>query len=255
MQGSRGSAKIILIVTAILFLTSLFIFFIFINKEEKVDLTKEKENIEKSLSIDERADGIVPENIVFSNIIDNYARGKVTDSRDGIEKDFYAMKINGVWRIVEISNMPVSCERYARLGFSSSLISDCRLTFSDAVSISEIDATLDQLFLESNELKVIGLVEDIEETEEGKIITVVSEDGSSIKISVPDSVDTTEGDLIVTTITAPIEYISNNTSEVIFDSNNTVVVNEDDKDLFSDNIIDNGIKVKINWNKTQGTET
>lgn len=250
MQENKGSAKIILIITSVLLLTSISLFFILYNNEN-VDVENEKSDITKSLSLDERANGLIPENIIFTSIIDNHARGKVTDGRDGIERDFYAIKINNVWRIVEITNLPISCERFARLGFASSMISDCKLTFSDAVSVSEIDATLDELFIQSAELKVIGLVENIESSENGIIATIVSEDGSSIKIIIPENSSTEEGDLIVTTITAPKEYYYDSVKkeDVVFQSNNTTVVNQEDKDLFLDNQSTNNNDSNIKINK------
>lgn len=232
MQGNKGIAKILIIFSSVLFFSAIAILIIILNKEEvNPDLLKD---IDSSLKLDERAEGLIPENIIITNSTENFLRGTVVDQRDGMQKDFYAIKIGEVWRIVEVTNTSVSCERFARLGFPSSFISDCKLSFSDAVTISEIDATLDSFFLESTELKVIGVVEDIQYTAEGQIITVASYSGdSSIKISVSNDFQAQEGDLIVTEITPPLQYnsIEQINFDTVYNSDNAIVVNEEDREL------------------------
>lgn len=256
MQANRGIAKIVFISSAIIFLTAILIAILFFSNDETE--TVDVGTIEKSLIIDERAGGIVPENIVITFSNEKFSRGKVIDARDGIERDFYAMKIGEVWRIVEVTNQVVSCERFARLGFPDAFISDCKLSFSDAVTIAEIDSTLDDLFLSAVELKIIGVVESVEETENGQIITV-SSGGATTQIAVSDSQSHTQvGDLIVTTITAPKEYVYDSqsvNSNIIFNSENTVVINEEDRDLNVDNVVnteqpnsEKSIKVNPNTN-------
>lgn len=251
MQVNRGIAKIVFILSAILILTAIGGAILIFNNEdvEIVDI----ETIKNSLIIDDRAGGILPENISISISNDSFLRGRVVDSRDGIERDFYSMKIGDVWRIVEITNSVVSCERFARLGFPDAFISDCRLSFSDAVSVDEIDATLDDLFLSSVELKIIGVVESIENTENGQIVTV-SSGGSTTQISITDAkLNTQIGDLIVTTITAPKEYVytpQSNSTNVVFNTEEVTIVNEEDRDL---NIEDEEetheqVNVKVNPN-------
>lgn len=236
MQDNRGVAKILIIISSVLFFSAIAIAIIIFNKEDKGDVNLLQE-INKSLSLDERAEGLIPENVIINNSTENFLRGTVVDQRDGLQKDFYAIKINDIWRIVEVSNTPVSCERFARLGFPSAFISDCRLSFSDAVTISEIDATLDNFFLESTELKIIGVVESVEYTEEGKVLTVTSYSGdSSIKINVESDFETQKGDLIITQITPPIQYNPNSqtNSETIYDSNNSIIANQEDRELLED---------------------
>lgn len=244
MQGNKGIAKILIIFSSVLFFSAIAILIIILNKEEvNPDLLKD---IDSSLKLDERAEGLIPENIIITNSTENFLRGTVVDQRDGMQKDFYAIKIGEVWRIVEVTNTSVSCERFARLGFPSSFISDCKLSFSDAVTISEIDATLDSFFLESTELKVIGVIEDIQYTAEGQIITVASYSGdSSIKISVSNDFQAQEGDLIVTEITPPLQYnsIEQINSDTVYNSDNAIVVNEEDRELV------------VNTEETQNNQT
>lgn len=251
MQANRGIAKIVFILSAILILTAIGgAILIFSNEDVK---TVDIETIKNSLIIDDRAGGILPENISISISNDSFLRGRVVDSRDGIERDFYSMKIGDVWRIVEITNSVVSCERFARLGFPDAFISDCRLSFSDAVSVDEIDATLDDLFLSSVELKIIGVVESIENTENGQIVTV-SSGGSTTQISITDAkLNTQIGDLIVTTITAPKEYVytpQSNSTNVVFNTEEVTIVNEEDRDLNTEDEEETHeqVNVKVNPN-------
>ncbi len=251
MQVNRGIAKIVFILSAILILTAIGGAILIFNNEdvEIVDI----ETIKNSLIIDDRAGGILPENISITISNDSFLRGRVVDSRDGIERDFYSMKIGDVWRIVEITNSVVSCERFARLGFPDAFISDCRLSFSDAVSVGEIDATLDDLFLSSVELKIIGVVESIENTENGQIVTV-SSGGSTTQISITDAkLNTQIGDLIVTTITAPKEYVytpQSNSTNVVFNTGEVTIVNEEDRDLNTEDEEETHeqVNVKVNPN-------
>lgn len=233
MQGNRGIAKILLISVTIILLTSIVILFIIFTSEDSVDEQKEKDEIQKSLIIDERSEGVIPENIIIKQLSGNFARGKLTDANDGLEKDFYMIKIGEIWRVVEITSLPVSCERFARLGFPNVFIQDCKLTFSDHVTLSEIDSTLEDFFLSSNNtnLKIIGIVNLVEDTENGQVVTIDS-GGETIQIqlSLNDS-KISEGDLLVTSITPPNQNNSNN-QNVVYVASNTIVVNEQDKDLF-----------------------
>lgn len=238
MQENRGIAKVLIIGVVVLLITAIAMSVILITKDEELDAYQVQVDIEKSLAIDERANGIVAENVVVTNISGDFARGKLTDTSSSEEKDFYMIKIAGVWRVVEITNSPVSCERFARIGFPNVFIQDCRLSFSDAVTLSEIDATLADFFLSSQNvnLKIIGTVENVTETENGQIITVNS-GGEFIQIQLGPNEVVEEGDLVVTSITPPNQNNTSSTennSQTVYNSNNTVVVNNPDKDLFVD---------------------
>lgn len=234
MQYNKNLAKILIIAVSIILFTSIFIATVYFGKEKeenKIGLDDAK----KVLSLDERADGILAENVVVTHSADGFARGKLTDSNTGEEKDFYMIKIGDVWRVVDITDKPVSCERFARLGFPSVFIQDCQLTFSDAVTLSEIDATLEDLFKSSNNfsLKIIATVETVQETENGQLVTVNS-GGELVEILISKNDPAVkEGDLLVTSITAPNSQSQNSDStKVIYQSNNSMVVNEQDRDLF-----------------------
>jgi hypothetical protein len=232
MQGNKGIAKTLIIVVILLLITAIGLAFYFLNSpEEQSEITIS--DIEKVFSLDERAGGISASNILITRSAGNFARGKLTDSNDGVEKDFYLIRIGEVWRVVDITNEPVSCERFARLGFPNVFIQDCQLTFSDAVTISEIDATLDDFFKSSENinLKIIATVESVEQNEDGQLVTIVSGD-ETIKIQLSNNDPAVEeGDLIVTTITPPNTKSTNKTT-VVYQSSNPVVVNQQDKDLF-----------------------
>lgn len=238
MQENKGIVKVLIISVVALLLTAIFISVFMITNEDDQDLDQEQINIEKSLAIDERAGGVIAEKVVVTNISQDFARGKLTDFSNGVEKDFYMIKIAGVWRVVEITSSPVSCERFARLGFPNVFIQDCRLSFSDAVTLAQIDETLVDLFLSSQNtnLRIIGTVEIVIETENGQIITVNS-GGESVQIQLGINERVEQGDLVVTSITAPNQNNTSSTgtnSQTVYISNNTVVVNGPDKDLFLD---------------------
>jgi hypothetical protein len=236
MQGNKGIAKTLIIIVVALLITSIGSIFYFINSpEESTDI--KISDVEKVFSIDERAGGIQAESILITRSAGNFVRGRLVDSGDGREKDFYLIRIGEVWRVVDITDKPVSCERFARLGFPNVFIQDCHLTFSDAVTLSEIDATLDDFFKSSANinLKIIATVERVERNENGQLVTVNS-GGETIQIQLSNNDPSVqEGDLIVTTITPPntqTPSVSTNKGSTIYQSSNSVIVNEQDKDLF-----------------------
>jgi len=237
MQGNKGIAKTLIIIVATLLITSIGSIFYFVNTpEESPDI--KISDIEKVFSIDERAGGIQAENILITRSAGNFVKGRLIDTRDGKEKDFYLIRIGEIWRVVDITDKPVSCERFARLGFPNVFIQDCQLTFSDAVTLSEIDATLDDFFKSyaNINLKIIATVESVEINENGRLVTIISGD-ETIQIQLSnDDPSVQEGDLIVTTITAPNTQTassSTNQSSTVYQSSNSVVVNEPDRDLVS----------------------
>jgi hypothetical protein len=236
MQHNRGIAKILIIISSVLVLTAIVSAVLYFGKEEEVKEVTVDE-VQKILTLDERAGGIISENVVITVSSGSFARGKLIDTSTGQEKDFYIMKIGEVWRVVEITDKPVSCERFARLGFPNIFIQDCQLTFSDAVTLSEIDATLDDFFKSASNvnLRIIATVESVEQTEDGQIITIDS-GGEIIKIQLSENDPSIqEGDLLVTTITPPNSKSTNN----VYTTTNSVVVNQEDKDLFEDVTTDN----------------
>lgn len=235
MQGNKLVAKSLIVIVIVLLITSFGLVFYFLNSPED-EFAINVSDVEKVFSLDERAGGIKADNILITRTSDNFVRGRLTDTNDGTQKDFYLIKIGDVWRVVEITDKPVSCERFARLGFPNVFIQDCQLTFSDAVTISEIDATLDDFFKNSSNLnlKIIATVENVEQNENGQLITIVSGD-ETIKVQLSnDDPSVKEGDLIVTTITPPnTQSVSNNDSKKVYQSTNPVIVNQNDRDLFS----------------------
>ncbi|MBP9763312.1 MAG: hypothetical protein KBD10_01015 [Candidatus Pacebacteria bacterium] len=239
-MGNKNLIKIFFLIGVVITLLAVVSAFLFFGKgDDKEDIEKQQEQIKKSLSIDERAYGVIPENVSFTIVAGNFARGKLTDGNDGLEKDFFMIKIGDLWRVVEISNKPVSCERFARLGFPNVFIQDCKLSFSDAVTLSEIDSTLAEFFLSANNtnLKIIGIVDSIENTEDGQLITV-SSGGETVQIKLSiNEPKLAEGDLIVTSITPPNKNSSINDKKEnnVYIAVNPVVVNEQDRDLFIDN--------------------
>lgn len=239
-MGNKNLIKIFFLIGAVITLLAVVSAFLFFGKgNDKEDIEKQQEQIKKSLSIDERAYGVIPENVSFTIVAGNFARGKLTDGSDGLEKDFFMIKIGDLWRVVEISNKPVSCERFARLGFPNVFIQDCKLSFSDAVTLSEIDSTLAEFFLSANNtnLKIIGIVDSIENTEDGQLITV-SSGGETVQIKLSiNEPKLAEGDLIVTSITPPNKNssIDDEKEDNVYIAVNPVVVNELDRDLFIDN--------------------
>lgn len=147
--------------------------FIFDESEEKIPT---EQLIKESLFTDERARGVNPENVITKKHVGQFARGTLTDLNDGLTKDFYAIQIGDLWRIVDVVSLDeiVSCERFTRIGFPADFIADCQLSFPDAVTVAEIDATLDKVLLSEAPLQVIGLVQEIN----------ISEDGESVDIKI-----------------------------------------------------------------------
>ena len=243
MQASRGITKLVTIVSVAVSLVLILIIIFILNlskDDEPVNITLE--DATKVISLDERSSLVSAENITITQSNENFVRGRLLDKSDGKEKDFYLIKIGDSWRVVEVTDQSVSCERFARLGFPNVFIQDCKLSFSDAVTLSEIDQTLADFFLSSENLnlKIVGVVENIEETENGQIITM---DSGGEKIQVQLSISTPkvqEGDLVVTSITPPNNYTSNTNTQsttIIYTSNNTVAINENDRDLFVDTTV------------------
>lgn len=242
MIKNSTAPKIVFVLVLIILLTAVSSFFLIVNsdtEEKKISV----DEIQKIISIDQRSSGINFENIVVTKSSSNFLRGTLKDLDDGLEKDFFLIKIGDIWRVVDVTNFSVSCERFARLGFPNTFIQDCKLSFSDAVKISEIDATLEEFFLSSQNtnLKIIGDVESVEYTENGQIVTIISGgEEVHLQLSVNDPV-VEKGDLIVTTITPP----NNNSTEKAdntdktYSASNVVVVNDVDKDLFIENNVVN----------------
>lgn len=254
MQGNKGIAKTLIIIVSALLITAVGLAFYFLNSPEEQNEINISD-VEKVFSLDERAGGVSAQNILITRSAGNFARGTLTDSNDGLEKDFYLIRIGEVWRVVDITNQPVSCERFARLGFPNVFIQDCQLTFSDAVTISEIDATLDEFFKSSSNinLKIIATVESVEQNEDGQLVTIVSGDETiQIQLSNNDPA-VEEGDLIVTTITPP-NTNSTNQNNTVYQSTNPVIVNQEDKDLFEENTTVGSTPVN-NVSNPENTET
>lgn len=233
MQGNKGIAKILIIIVSVLFLTSITILFLVLNQEDEQEMLAVSDAT-RIISIDERSAGVSAENIIITNSSESFVRGKLFDSFAGVEKDFYLIKIGDTWRVVDITDQPVSCERFARLGFPNVFIQDCKLSFSDAVTLSEIDKTLEDFFLssENTNLRIIGVVDSIVENENGQIITLISGD-QTIQIQINSEDETVqEGDLIVTSITPPNINNPNNSTQTTYNTTGTVAVNSDDRELF-----------------------
>lgn len=257
MQASRGIAKLTVMITVTVSLVLILVIIFILNSSRKEDVVSiTLEDAVKVISLDERSSFVSAENITITQSNESFARGRLFDKSDGKEKDFYLIKIGETWRVVEVSDQPVSCERFARLGFPNVFIQDCKLTFSDAVTLSEIDQTLEDFFLSSDNLnlKIVGVVENIEETENGQVITI---DSGGEKIQVQLSVTTPkvqEGDLVVTSITPPNNYASNTNTQsttIIYTSNNTVAINGNDRDLF----VNTQVNVDNQNNNTQTYDT
>ncbi len=236
MQYKRGFSKLIIISIFSLILLIIILFFLF-KKSPETSFEMKSEDVLKIISLDERSAGISVENIKFTRTTNGFIRGTLFDIDNGIEKDFYLIKIGENWRVVAITDRPVSCERFSRLGFPNLLIRDCELSFSDAVTLSEIDSTLEDFFKNSSNfsLKIIATVEGVELTEEGQIVTLDS-GGEIIKVILSGDGSKLEvGDLVVTKITPPNNNSnqSSNPSHTVYTTSDPVIVNQDDKNLFS----------------------
>jgi len=195
----KGFAKILVVAVVVLVLTALGGAYVLFTSEsvEEISLDVVLHDV---LRTDERAHGIMPENAVITRSVRQFVRGTVTDARTGEVLTFYALQIGDVWRIVDVVTGPVSCERFARLSFPSDVISDCVLTFDDAVTVAEIDATIDQELLMGTPLRVIGFVDSINE-ETGEI--TLQSGGATMVVSVQVSATygLLQGDLIVVDVT------------------------------------------------------
>jgi hypothetical protein len=187
--------KILVIVVALLLCGAIASAFFLMSKKKDVPL---QDTIEQVLTRDDRAKGVIPTNVNITKESDRFARGTLVDDRDGVTKTFFSMKIGDVWRIVDVTTAPVSCERFARLGFPGAFISDCELSFSDAVTVAEIDATFAGFSLEGAQLSVIGFVTDVSSGTTGSLVTIES-GGSATVVTIPDTV-VTVGDLVVITV-------------------------------------------------------
>lgn len=232
LQSQTGIAKVYAIIIVVLLLTGVVAgLIIFANRTNEAPAI---EDITSALQTDARTNGLVPSNIVLTKQVGLFARGTVVDERDGQTKTFYALKIGEVWRIVDVVTGPVSCERFTRIGFPADFIADCQLSFADAVTVAEIDATIDATFLAAAPLKVIGIVEDVSD-EEGTI--TVSSGGEITTLPIQAGTDTTTvspGDTVVVTvepIEAPNTIAAPNTSAPNAGVTNVTTIGSEDDEL------------------------
>lgn len=196
MHPSRGVAKVIVLLVTVLLLTAIATAFLLLQSNTVTPVTPEL--LTRVLDTDSRAGGVVASNVIFTKQTERFVRGTLTDTRDGSVKTFYAMYVGDVWRIVEVTDTPVSCERFARLGFPDDFLTGCRLSFADAVTVAEIDATLDASLLAGAPLRVIGFVTDVQTTDDTSVVTITSGDASET-FTVSGSA-LTPGDVVVVTV-------------------------------------------------------
>jgi hypothetical protein len=189
-----GSKKLVggVLVGAVLVVLSLF--FMFSGKETIPTI----DAMVRTLATDTRADGVLASNVVITKETEQFVRGTLVDERDGTTKTFFAMKVGDLWRIVDVTASAVSCERFARLGFPEDFIVDCVLSFSDAVTVAEIDATFDAGLLVGTRLQVIGFVTDVTTEGDNSLVTVTSGGATDTFTVATGTVNT--GDVVVITV-------------------------------------------------------
>lgn len=185
------------LLVAVLVLTALVVGFLMLTRDELPAVTPEL--LTRVLETDSRAGGVVARDVTFTKQTERFVRGTLTDARDGSVQTFYAMYVGDTWRIVEVTNAPVSCERFARLGFPDDFLTGCQLSFADAVTVAEIDATLDAALLQGAPLQVIGFVTDVSDDGEASLITVTS--GGSTETFAVQGVTVALGDVVVVSVT------------------------------------------------------
>ncbi|MDA8611494.1 hypothetical protein N9L18_01350 [Candidatus Pacebacteria bacterium] len=239
--GAISIPVIVSIVVAVLVAGGIS-FFLLYEPEEK---TPVEESIQDALSTDDRAKGVNPSRIVIVKHEGQFARGTVFDLNDQKKKTFYAIQIGDHWRIADVVEDSVSCERFTRIGFPADLIPDCQLSFPDAVTVAEIDATIDQEFLEEAPLQIIGLVQNITINEqEGTASIEIASGGVSTTVeSSSGNVSGIEtGDTVVITAEVIVEPNQNNNDPeqgvggtTISVSNVTQIGEEDDDIVLAEN--------------------
>lgn len=197
-QGRRYGGKALAFVVGGLVVLSSILAVVMVNRDTAPPI---EESVKRALATDVRADGVVAHSVVVTKATDSFVRGTLVDERDGIEKTFFAMRIGDVWRIVEVTTQAVSCERYARLGFPDDFIVDCRLSFADAVTVAEIDATISAELLAGATLQVIGFVDAVNAIDSETQAVVLTSGGVSQTVAVTGGAPGV-GSLVVVTIDA-----------------------------------------------------
>jgi len=209
MQPNKGMAKVLVVIVIVLVCTSIgAAFFLFTDTPDPIPTD---EVITRALVTDERSSKVIPSAVRITKATERFARGTLVDETDGLTKNFFALRIGDVWRIVDVTNITISCERFARLGFPDDFIADCVLSFSDAVTVAEIDATLDAMLLSGSQLRVIGFVTEVSEGVDGSLVTVSS--GGETETFTIANANTSVGDVIVVTIEAISNPNQGNVSE------------------------------------------
>lgn len=234
MHVSKGLVKFVPLLVAVLVLTAIVAAFLFVGRGEVDPVTPE--SITRVLNTDSRANGVMAVDVVFTKQTDRFVRGTLTDSRDGSVQQFYAMYVGDVWRIVEVTNAPISCERFARLGFPDDFLTGCVLSFADAVTVAEIDATLDASLLQGAPLRVIGFVTSVDDTDGASVLTIES-GGVTETFTITDST-ITPGDLVVVTVSSVQEpsTVTNsaNANTGTYTASRVETVGDEDDELVGD---------------------
>lgn len=153
------------------------------------------------------------------NIKGNYARGEIVV--DGVTKNVHLISVNGEdWVVVEISKDPISCEKAEKMGYPSSMVSDCLYKHPDAEKVEVVLAWSKEKLISVDEIEIIGEVNFGDDPTDGTF-ELVSENGDSIIIAYDPNDenfnDLSDGDYIVVNVT-PSE---NENGDVVLDLNST----------------------------------
>lgn len=218
MQSNRGVSSLLVfsVIIIVVILVGTGSFFFINNSKKEVPV---QESIENALATDSRAHGVKPSEVVINKREGQFARGVLVDLNDGKIKTFYVIQIGDLWRVADVTEGAVSCERFTRIGFPADFIPDCQLSFPDAVTVAEIDATIDKALLEGAPLQFIGLVTEITiNDEEGTITLVISSGGeeTTIQSNIENVQNIDAGDIVVITaevVVEPNQDNDNNSSQ------------------------------------------
>lgn len=156
-------------------------------------------------------------NFRLTNIKGNHARGEVVI--DGVTKNVHLITINGEdWVVVEISEDPISCEKAERMGYPSSMVSDCLYEYPAAEEVAVILAWTKDELISAGEIEIIGKIE-LGDDPSVDTFKIVSDDGEFIIITYdPDDENLNnliDGDYVVINVT-PSE---DGNGEIILDLN------------------------------------
>jgi hypothetical protein len=190
----------------------------------------------------------------ITHVANNFARGEIT--QDGTIKDFYLVYTNGEWRIVSISEEPISCEKVTKIGIPNSMAGDCLYLSPKAKTPSQINLEASQGTLDQDNLEIIGDI-NLGDDPFSNSFAITDDSGESVSVNLGDynpsgNQDINDNDYVVVDVNVvedengDIEYVVEDIEEInnVGDGGSSLFFNMDnsssgdDSENSEDEIID-----------------